>query len=190
MSTKADVLSPKAGIELGQESWTVLDKGGNGPVGVTASRNTTHQATPNLCPFWLEFPRFDPDAEAPFVTEFEKLANLMCWSAKMRQKQLTKALAAEIEFHGGNLSRLERWQSLCSEVGVGSEPASITQCKKALQSRFVNLFNLVDHRRNRSIQVVCFSSFKHLYEDIRNTGKFPRDCAKRDGCMKALLRRV
>ena len=92
------------------------------------------RSVPNMpsevCEFWLQFPRFVPNPTAPFVEEFDRLARDMAWSAKNRRKNLVKALAAEIDFHCDGSSGLIRWQRLCQELGVGSKPASITQCKK------------------------------------------------------------
>jgi hypothetical protein len=88
------------------------------------------QMPPKVCDFWLQFPRFVPNPTASFVEEFDSLARHMAWSAKNRRKNLVKALAAEIDFHCDGSSGLIRWQRLCQEVGVGSKPASITQCKQ------------------------------------------------------------
>jgi hypothetical protein len=54
----------------------------------------------------------------------------------------------------------------------------------------VNLYSLVDHRRNPDVAVRCFDSFKELVHDIGETGSFPRECAKKEGYMKVLLKRM
>ncbi|KAF2848326.1 hypothetical protein T440DRAFT_536464 [Plenodomus tracheiphilus IPT5] len=71
---------------------------------------------------------------------------------------------------------------------------------QALKPRFVNLYSLVDHRRNPDVAVKCFDSFKELVHDIGKNGKFstgvckegsfPRECAKKEGYMKVLLKRM
>ena len=54
----------------------------------------------------------------------------------------------------------------------------------------MNLYSVVDHRRNPDVPVVCFKSFKELVQDIDKTGTFPRQCAKRDRYINVLLRKM
>ncbi|KAI0572066.1 hypothetical protein Alg130_10643 [Pyrenophora tritici-repentis] len=161
------------GIDLGvpeeEHDWTILPMSKIDTV--TVQR---FNAAPKTNAFWLQFPGFATNPAARFLHEFESLASRMAWSKKERHKKLAEALAGEIDFHGDKSSGLVRWQRLCREVGVGSDPESITKCKKVLEAHFVNLYSLVDHRRNPEFPVVHFTSFKELRQDIHRTGTFPR----------------
>ncbi|KAJ6192061.1 hypothetical protein J3E72DRAFT_204721 [Bipolaris maydis] len=148
------------------------------------------QTASKTCVFWDEFPPFVPNRTKPFKEEFGRLANQEGWGKKTKREYLVKALNAEIDFHSDKTSGLVRWQRLCQELGLSNEPKSKTQCKRILKSRFVNLYTLLDHRRNPDVPVVCFNSCKELLHDIRRTGNFPRECAKHDGYMKIFLQRL
>ncbi|KAI5363388.1 hypothetical protein J4E82_011656 [Alternaria postmessia] len=160
----------------------------DGGIQLTAPEDTADQITSKTCSFWTKFPGFLPDPTAPFLKEFKRLANLERWSTKDKRGYLVEALNSEIDFHGDKSMGLVRWHRLCQEVGTGSAPTSVKGCKRVLYSRFVNLYSIVYYRRNPSISVVCFGSFRELARDIVRTGAFPRQCAKRDGCMRGLLK--
>lgn len=112
-------------------------------VGETSERASTDGGI-KLCPFWNEFLLFSPDPAAPFLDEFRRLANHMKWSKRKKREYLVKALNAEIDFHGDESFGLVRWQRLCQELRIGSEPESselksVTKCKK------VSLGTLLKH---------------------------------------------
>ncbi|KAL6164261.1 hypothetical protein ACJQWK_09929 [Exserohilum turcicum] len=158
---------------------------------VPALGSPIRQAVSKTCAFWYEFPPFVPIPAAPFIDEFNRLADQKGWGKRQRRKYLVKALSAEIDFHGEKTSGLVGWQRLCQELRIETEPMqSNTKCKKILRSRFINLYTLLDHRRNPEIPVVCFDSFKELVHDVRRTGNFPRECAKQDRYIKFLLKRM
>jgi hypothetical protein len=92
--------------------------------------NLTPTAAPNHCHFWLQFPGFIPDPAAQLQEDFARLASHMRWSKAARRKHLAEAIRAEIGFFYDGSGRLARWQSLCNEVRVGSNPRSIAECKK------------------------------------------------------------
>jgi hypothetical protein len=83
--------------------------------------------------FWLQFQGFNPNPEAPFLKEFDRLAKQQDWSKNEKRRQRVAAFSAEISFHWKNLTVLDSWQALCVEVGaaVGDDvPPSIPKCKK------------------------------------------------------------
>jgi hypothetical protein len=87
--------------------------------------------TPEPSPYWLDFPGFVPAPTATFKDELARLAEHEKWSNKTKQKQLVKALSAEIAHHYGTCKdKLDRWQQLCEDVGTDVVPTSITQCRK------------------------------------------------------------
>ncbi|RYN15574.1 hypothetical protein AA0117_g13160 [Alternaria alternata] len=173
------------------KSTDVTDPSECGGIELPTSEDPAGQITAKTCAFWTEFRNFSPDPTAPFLKDFERLAQLESWSKNEKRKNLVKALNSEIDFHKEDKStELVRWHRLCQEIGVDSKPTSVTGCKRVLHSHKVNLYSLVDHRRNSEISVVCFGSFEEFAQDIARTGTFPRQCAKRDGCMRGLLKKM
>lgn len=149
------------------------------------------QSTVKCSPFWFEHPGFEPDPRAPFKHELGRLCKHVGAKTKTEKKEIQKqALTAEIKFHyGASISKLEHWQELCREVDIKKIPTSITQCRKVLKPVFVNLFNLVDHRRNPDLQVLRFKSYGEFSKFTRKGNAFPRDCAK-EGFVKVLLKKM
>jgi hypothetical protein len=90
------------------------------------------QSTVKCSPFWFEYPGFEPDPRAPFKHELGRLCKHVGAKTKKEKKDIQKrALTAEIKFHyGAEISKLDRWQELCKEVGIVKIPTSIAQCRK------------------------------------------------------------
>ncbi|KAF2852962.1 hypothetical protein T440DRAFT_420074, partial [Plenodomus tracheiphilus IPT5] len=147
--------------------------------------------TATTCPFWYQFDGFKPSPTAKFREEFARLAQLQKWNKGQQQKFRLQALRAEIAFHNGTcVQKLAKWQKLCEEMGVEKDLPSITQCKAALKKVFVNLWNVIDHRRNPDIPLKHFKSRAQLSKGIRSGNFFPRDIAKHDGFINVLLKVV
>lgn len=102
----------------------------------------TDKNSPKASPFWYQHPGFEPDPRAPFKHELGRLCKHVGAKTKNEKKTLqTEALTAEIKYHyGASMSRLDRWQELCEEVGIEKIPTSITQCQK-VQDDFSSWFN-------------------------------------------------
>lgn len=89
------------------------------------------QEPPKASAFWYKYPGFVPDPRAPFKHELSRLFKHLGTKTKDEKKIQTKALMAEISCHyGASMSRLDRWQELCDEVGIVKVPTSINQCKR------------------------------------------------------------
>ncbi|KAF2024028.1 hypothetical protein EK21DRAFT_104951 [Setomelanomma holmii] len=141
--------------------------------------------------FWLQFKDFTPNPTATFKTEFNRLAQEQNWTSEARYERLPQTLTAEIDFHYGScLNKLDRWQKLCEDVGVEDIPTSITQCRKALRPVMVSLHDVINHCRNPEYKVIQFRSYGAFCRHIRAGRRFPRECAKRDGFMAALLMKI
>jgi hypothetical protein len=61
---------------------------------------------------------------------------------------------------------------------------------QALRPIYVNLFNLIDHRRNSAVEIVRFASYRAFIRYTANGRKFPKACAKKDGIIKVLLKKM
>lgn len=109
----------------------VADPSECGGIELPTSEDPADQITAKTCAFWTEFRNFSPDPTAPFLKDFERLAQLESWSKNKKRKNLVKALNSEIDFHGEDKSmELVRWHRLCQEIGVDSKPTSVTACKR------------------------------------------------------------
>ncbi|KAI9820455.1 MAG: hypothetical protein M1832_003788 [Thelocarpon impressellum] len=140
------------------------------------------------------YPGFEPDPTAALEVEFARLARFKRWKPGKGEwlKARKRLYASEFANHyGSDSGRLQNWQSLCREVRVKQPTESITQCRKALRSAHVNLVDLINCRRSGT-KLRKFASCKELREYTANTpGKvFPKDAAKADGFLKALLREI
>jgi hypothetical protein len=146
-----------------------------------------------------------------FNSLFNRLAIKEGWSQSQRKKRRHEAIAGEVDaIYGTDTTKLAKWQELCRDVQIEPVPGSIKKCKKvcehvqgksgllltssqALSKVYVNLVNLIDHRRNRNVQLILFPN----YQAFRNWtlgGKtrweriFPKRLAKQEGFIKALLK--
>ncbi|KAF3048737.1 hypothetical protein E8E11_002500 [Didymella keratinophila] len=160
--------------------------------GAHSSATDDPQTPPKASGFWYQYPGFEPNPRVPFKHEFGRLCKHVGAQSKKEKKNLqTEALTAEIKHHyGANLSRLDRWQELCEEVGIEKIPTSIAQCQKVLRGVFVNLFNVVDHRRNPELKVLRFQTRGEFNAYTRKGHEFPRNCAKQEGFIKVLLKKM
>ncbi|KAE9988972.1 hypothetical protein EG327_003150 [Venturia inaequalis] len=139
---------------------------------------------------------FVPDARASFKDEFARLAGLMGWEVDSLVYGRNRLLAIQAEFDGnyGSCDRLEGWRGLCRDVGVVGVPGSIKQCKKELAKVHINLVDFVDWRR-RPEPRAPFDGQKGSLKELREYTKkhkkvFPKVLAKKEGFIKALLRRI
>lgn len=93
------------------------------------------KSTPKVSDFWYKYSGFDPNPRASFKHEFDRLCkHIGALSKKERKNLQQEALHSEIKhYYGAHLSRLDRWQELCAEVGIEKIPNSITQCQKVMK---------------------------------------------------------
>ncbi|KZM27873.1 uncharacterized protein EKO05_0004897 [Ascochyta rabiei] len=131
-----------------------------------------------------------------FNSLFKRLAIQEGMSKTQRRKRRNQAIAAEMDAaYGTDVTKLEKWQELCRDVKIEPVPQSITQCKKALSKVWINLVNLIDHRRNRNVQLIIFPGYKQFCKYTIGDGKaydhiFPKELAKKEGFIRALLRKL
>ncbi|KAF2186019.1 hypothetical protein K469DRAFT_574704 [Zopfia rhizophila CBS 207.26] len=141
--------------------------------------------------FFTSFPGFESDPSAPASTEFFRLARHMGWESGTATYREIKARCFRSEFaahFGRDASKLQHWQGLCLELGIEERIETISSCKKALAEVYVNIVDLVDCRRTGDTPHT-FSSLEDLRRYTKSSRKiFPRDEAKEEGFLKALLR--
>lgn len=155
---------------------------------MTVGRNPS---TPIASAFWLQFPGFVPQPKASFKSEFTRLAKSQSWSKETQQKCRIVALVSEFSHHYGTcMTSLEHWQQVCRDVGIDEVPGTITKCRKALKPIRVNLFNLLNHKRDPMIQLRRFKNHGEFVKYTHNRRTFPKDCAKQEGFIKVLLKKI
>lgn len=150
-----------------------------------------HKAEESKAGTWfLQFPPFVYDRSAGLQSNFKRLAADRNWGKRTKAKRWAQCQEEEFgHAYGGDITKLESWQDLCREVHISDPPNSISQCKAALGARnvWVNLVNLIDHR-NTGVEVIRFKSYPAFQRYTRDGRIFPKERAKKEGFIKALLR--
>ncbi|KAK0734044.1 hypothetical protein B0T26DRAFT_797962 [Lasiosphaeria miniovina] len=89
--------------------------------------------------------------------------------------------------------KLEDWQRLCIKIGLdadGCDLSSITKCRKALKSVYINIYDLVE-AINKGEEVPRFASLDQLVRYTLGTRRiYPKAQAKKYGPVRALMRNV
>ncbi|CAI6335585.1 unnamed protein product [Periconia digitata] len=88
--------------------------------------------------------------------------------------------------YGTDYTKLDMWQLLCVDVGIEPAPSSITQCKKALKSSLVNIYDFLSEER----PVKQFQSYSQFVKYTRDGRLYPLDKAKEDSFAKMFLRSI
>ncbi|OAK94942.1 hypothetical protein IQ06DRAFT_284892 [Phaeosphaeriaceae sp. SRC1lsM3a] len=140
------------------------------------------------------FAKFTYDPVSGLKSNFDRLAIQRGWGRKLKRKRWTECQTnCFAALYGGvaEESKLEKWQDLCREVHIADPPESITGCKKVLGSRnvLVNLVNLIDHR-SIGVAVIRFETYRAFQNYTLNGCIYPREEAKKEGFIKALLRKL
>lgn len=95
------------------------------PSGVSIAPPTSEHS------YFDQFAGFTPNPKAKFDTQFKSLAKFKQWSKAEAAKERTAAILFEFDsLWGTDTSKLDKWQALCEEVGLGNVPGSIKQCKQ------------------------------------------------------------
>lgn len=119
------------GIKLHCHASCTIRNTDNDLTEVPAPGSPIRQAVSKTCAFWYQFSPFVPIPAAPFIDEFNRLADQKGWGKRQRRKYLVEALSAEMDFHGEKASGSVGWQRLCQELRIDTEPMqSNTKCKK------------------------------------------------------------
>ncbi|KAF2122002.1 hypothetical protein BDV96DRAFT_562785 [Lophiotrema nucula] len=132
---------------------------------------------------------FQDNRQDDLATMLSKLSIQQGWTKKETARRRGEIYEAEFDHHFvSGRTKLEVWQALCEEVGIEDIPSSITQCRKVLQHVYINLVNLIDHRRNPEIPLIKFKNYWKLRAYTRKPGNmFPKAKAKQDGFIRGLL---
>ncbi|KAF8848917.1 hypothetical protein BDZ45DRAFT_698001 [Acephala macrosclerotiorum] len=107
---------------------------------------------------------------------------------KTNEEDASTKLNTQLSQYFGNPNKLKNWQRLCYYLGLKGGFNSITQCKTALKSVRVNIFDLRDQIRGGK-KARLFKTKGELAKYTRKNKKaYRRTQAKREGLVRALLR--
>jgi hypothetical protein len=67
---------------------------------------------------------------------------------------------------------------------------SSTNIVQTVSPVLVNLYNIIDHRRNPDVKILRFKSYGEFCRYARAGHKFPKECAKQDTVIRVLLKKM
>ncbi|KAJ4297205.1 hypothetical protein N0V88_004123 [Collariella sp. IMI 366227] len=107
----------------------------------------------------------------------------------MSRKKRSRNIVAEFDNYFGT-GTVQDWQRLCHDVGLEGNFTSITQCRKALKTVYVNIHDFLDAvKKGRTPQ--RFANVHQLATYTVNSGKiYPKKYVKKMGPVKALMRQI
>ncbi|CAE6509048.1 unnamed protein product [Rhizoctonia solani] len=137
--------------------------------------------------FFAKYPLFKYNPSQHIMAEFYRLCALGIHRERTLQR-FRDALTQDFnEMYGVDEDDLGAWQRLCGAL-VTEIPDEIEACRKIVQSRFINIVDLVDTRITEN-PVLQFKSEAELSSYTKTTGKyFPHDNEHAGGLLKFLLR--
>lgn len=155
--------------------------------------------------YWQRY-SFERPEDEDIVSSFNRLAISRQWAQGSRTYRTEYAEcvgAAFKERFGSDGTKLAGWQALCKDAGMSDVPPSIRQCRlvgtlsfqvrlirlvmQALSRVYINIVDLTQARATGK-PVTKFKSAGALRDYILKTRKiFPKEAAKKNGFLKALL---
>ncbi|KAG6144125.1 hypothetical protein E4U38_003096 [Claviceps purpurea] len=143
-----------------------------------------------------QYHQFDYDPHSKVWDEFNRLANFFHWQEGSQKEKKARNLfrQALVDEFGANYgesdSKLDVLQRLCQKLEIGPMPQSITACKKAINSVYVNIVDFIDCERTGE-PIHKFASLRQLREYTMEEEKyFPRKQAKRSLLLRFLLKPI
>jgi len=110
--------------------------------------------------------------------------------SKKKSKTKKKTVVGAWKDYFGDEGQLANWQKLCTDVGMDEIPTSITQCRKALNKVWVNIYDFLDAKAEGK-PVRKFKSEWALAKYTLDTGKvYPKKHAKEGGPARTLLAHI
>ncbi|CAE6336613.1 unnamed protein product [Rhizoctonia solani] len=157
---------------------------------VAAHPNTAE----HLVAFFAQYPAFTYDPTRPVLSELKRMKRILKWDNKTWQSSgalggLRHALVLQFNLtYGTDQNDLASWQNLCRAMDVTNIPEKLSDCKKLVDTIYVNLVDLVD-MPNTGKKAKLFKTEGELSTYTKNSKKvFPREDARAGGLLKHLLR--
>lgn len=102
---------------------------------------------------------------------FKRLARSECWSEQRRATEKTNFHRSVVQDLNSRFSKLEHYQDLCAKL-FDTIPSTITQCKKLLTTKYVNIWDIVES------QYRYFEQYTDFRKYTRNGRTFDKKVAK------------
>ncbi|KAG0003747.1 hypothetical protein BGZ65_001381 [Modicella reniformis] len=123
--------------------------------------------------YFAAFPDFTINPGEQRVKAFKRLAKSQKWSIERRTSERTKFHKLVVEDLNGLFNKLEHFQDLCDNLfPLEPTPTSISQCKKLLQSKFVNIWDIFEG------DYKCFDTYAEFRKYTTKGRIFNRNLAK------------
>lgn len=170
-----------------------------------------------IIPAIVAIPSFSPSSSSQFTPPTPSTSSVLDYShtlvirplhptsatQKKKKKKASNAKAnrkrdivREFDDYFGSASKLENWQMLCEDLGLEGDFGSLTKCRKALKSVYVNIYDLLDAVKLKSTDDNApppkhFPSLNALIRYTKSTGRiYPKKKAKGEGPVRELLRHI
>ncbi|KAK3840859.1 MAG: hypothetical protein J3R72DRAFT_446519 [Linnemannia gamsii] len=102
---------------------------------------------------------------------FKRLAKSKGWSIQTRATERESFHRSVVQDLNTKFSNLEHYQTLCKKL-FDTTPGTITQCKKLLTTKYVNIWDIVEGRYR------YFEQYNKFRAYTRNGREFNRKAAK------------
>ncbi|CAE6374527.1 unnamed protein product [Rhizoctonia solani] len=166
------------------------------PPAVPAPPTTQPNTAVHLVEFFSQFPAFTYDPTRPVLSELKRMKKVFGWDKKTWKSSgalsgLRRALVLQFNLtYGTDQNDLASWQNLCRVMDIANIPEKLSDCKKLVNTIYVNLVDLVD-MPNTGKKARLFETEGALSKYTKNSEKiFPRKDARAGGLLKHLLRNI
>ncbi|KAG0274485.1 hypothetical protein BGZ95_009726 [Linnemannia exigua] len=110
--------------------------------------------------YFTNFPGFSLRKGEHMRNAFKRLAKSKGWSEKKRATEREIFHRSVVQDLNTRFIKLEHYQNLCKEL-FDDVPSTITQCKKLLTSKYVNIWDIVEGRYRYFEEYKEFRSYTH-----------------------------
>ncbi|KAL0635214.1 hypothetical protein Q9L58_005860 [Maublancomyces gigas] len=152
--------------------------------------------------FFAKYSGFDYNPREESKAEFERLRRYKKWHIPYQvmsrpdqaeydqaRGEFFEAFIVDFTYFFGVGDHMRDWECLCDVMRISPLPLTMDGCKVALESYYVNIFDLYDHvQRGTPLKFHAGEKELAVYSHAKSL-VFPRSLAK-STCMKVLLRRL
>ncbi|KAF9364702.1 hypothetical protein BGX34_000723 [Mortierella sp. NVP85] len=123
--------------------------------------------------YFNTFPTFTLRSGEALRNAFKRLAKSQNWNEDRKSNEKTKFQKQVVQELNKDFNKLEHLQDLCQKLFPEKPvPTSITQCKKLLQSKYINIWDIVEGKYK------YFDKYADFQKYTRNGRVFKKELAK------------
>ncbi|KAF9953427.1 hypothetical protein BGZ72_005447 [Mortierella alpina] len=121
--------------------------------------------------YFARFPEFSIRQGEHLRNAFKRLANSRHWQEGKRSKERAQFHQQVMNDMNDRFDKLEHLQDLCQKL-FDQEPSTITQCKKLLCTKYINIWDIVEGRYKYFDNYKDFRSYtrKHTFDRVAAKG--------------------